>query len=277
MSGFVKKSVTDSINDYAKATTGTPTLDKIMPISYGSINAIFESENSFIHNTILQIFISKCIFSKTPIFAISKNPKTLISFQVVTHPNEENDKIKDLLIAWRYQTLGNKNDYSPFNLRENIPLDQNTIIDDFEKLLEILKTKEKCCFAIFSLFSPLFSQFGEIKNDIHNILFTLKQLAKQKKHCIFLSIPKYLINDNISNYFDNIMEISSKLCLTHETSKYNTFVDFLKLNGIRSLRVNNLESYKYGLILKARKIIIERIDIPPDESTPQHNSCNPGF
>lgn len=273
MSGFIKKQTLLSQDSFNSISTGIPTLDTIIQLQEGSLTCIYENENSFIHNTILQIFISQSLLLKMPVHAISMDPKTLKHFETASSNLKENENIKNLLIAWRYQSLGTKHILSMFNLREKKSLGEDTIVKTLDDLMEALATKSKCNFAIFSLFSPLFENFTDSAH-IHNVLFEIRKYCKLNKHCIFLSIPRFFINQHTSQYFDNVFSVDPIFTLPHESANYNSILTILKLNSIARLRVNTLNSLKYGLILRSRKIIVEKIDIPPDESV---GSCNNAF
>lgn len=272
MSGFIKKNSNEHQDAFEVISSGIPTLDELIQLRNGSLTCIYEDENSFIHNTMLQIFISQSILLKSQIHAISMDPQYLRSFEIAYSNLKENEAIKNLVIAWRYQTLGPKKECSLFNLRESIPLNESIIVRDLEELVEIMKTTEKHSFAIFSLFSPLFESFDNL-SLIHKWLFEIRKYSKLKRHCIFLSIPRFFIKDEIAQYFDNILSLNSIFALPHEKSIYNSILEITKMNTIGSLRVNTLDGIKYGLILKNRKIVIEKIDIPPEEDGPAADGC----
>lgn len=273
MSGFIRKSIIKN----ELLTSGIPSLDKIIRFERKLVNCIFEDENSFIHNTFLQIFISSNL---NQTFVFSNEQKNFIFFD----RSEDTDKYANdnLSIAWRYKNLENQRS-TQFNLdlmKKNVL--QDNIFDDFEQFLDLLKLTKNGNFVIFSFLSPLFLQklggsFDAKYSIIQNMLFDIRKYAKLNNNFVYISCPVFLNDSLPMNYFDNVISIKSILNLPHENSIYNCFIEILKSNDFGMLKVNDLESIKYGLILKSKKVLIENIDIPPDESAPKHASCSKTF
>lgn len=253
MSGFIKKSTYFS----KCASTGIPSLDSILKLDEGSLTCIQEDENSFFHKTLLQMFISE---NSEETYVFSKESKNFVKFN-----QNKSDKIlpnfnNQMSIAWRYSNLTLKDTQFKYDLMDKTNLENNTFIN-LDELINMMKTKNRCCFAIFSLLSPLAQGI--------NVLPELRRIAKNNNHVVLLSAPVFLIKENVTNFFDNIIQLHSILNLPHEKSLYNCLIEIIKLNRIKKLRVNELESVKYGVILKSKKILIEKIEIPPEEGQPE--------
>ncbi|KAM0680547.1 hypothetical protein GINT2_001235 [Glugoides intestinalis] len=273
MCGFIKyKNNADIIS------TGIPTLDSILTLNKGTLTCIYEDETSFIHNTLLQTFISTCSESNSPYFVLSAEEKLLTKFRAREDSSEE--VLKNLQIAWRYKDLKGTSEIAEQKFKwslissEEVP--KEVILKDLDSLLELLTTKKDTQMVIFSLFAPLYGFFSSDK--IFKILFQIKKYARINQHTILLSLPKFLIPQETSIFFDNILQISSNLLLPHEDSIYNSFLNILRLTTAGALRVNCLESTKYGIVLRAKCIKVESIDIPPDgNNTESTSNCSQSF
>lgn len=270
MAGFVKRS--PSLQKMI--SSGIPTLDTMVHLAPGTISCIFEDENSFIHNTLLQIFVSSTLCTDRKIHVLARERKNLVSFR--RHEGDPRSREDNLTIAWRYKGAASREPEFQFNLMEREELSSETCIGSIRALLELMRTTRNANFAVFSLFSPLLSNSPSGASEKHSkalALFEMRKYCRLNNHCMLLSIPEFFVEEEVSQYFDNILRIRSMLTLLHEKSNYHCLVEIQKLMTIGCLRINELESYKYGLILRPRRLAIERIDIPPEET----ESCGQSF
>lgn len=262
-------------------SSGIKTLDNLIDIVPGAIICIYEDKFSSIHNTLLQIFISSCFNENKKFCILATEDKLLKRFNKIKSqklPEVNNDS---LVIAWRYKGLDTSNEHFYWDLLNKLDLEENYQLRNLENLLEKLKTSVNCCFAIFSIFSPLYDQFTNQNMNqsqyIHQIFYEIRKYTKLNNHTVIMSLPNFLYNSNFTLYFDTILQIVNNLSLPQETPLYNCFIEILKLSKPGSLRVNFLESYKYGLVLKSKKIEIEKIDIKPEETVPKTTGCASNF
>jgi hypothetical protein len=274
MSGFIKKTV------HSKAcslTSGIPTLDKIIKFETKTLTCICEDENSHIHNTLLQVFISQ---NKDKTFVFSSESKNFVMFNQSLIKDSETEKLKNMSIAWRYQNLTCQRslDFN-LNLMDKINIEPDKCFSNFLEFVDLIKTTKNSNFVIFSIFSPLFTENLKLnkENSIDSLLFEIKKYAKINNHFIYLSFPNFFFISKAFNYFDNIFSVKSILTLPHEKSNYNCLIEIIKSNTFGNLKINELESEKYGLILKSKNIIIEKIDIPPDETVQNNDGCSKSF
>lgn len=296
MAGFVKRLPMDQPSRPYTVSTGIPTLDRIAHLVPGSISCVFEDEDSLIHNTILQIFVSSSLSTDRRTHVLAKEVKNLVSFKKAKADLETEEPLKNLQIAWRYQSVAAKEPQFEFDLMEREELGDEVRVDSIETLLDLMRTTRNANFAVFSLFSPLLrsrslfpsshalcraaaeqSPAHKEYSTTASILFEMRQYCRLNHHCVLLSIPKFFVEEEISHYLDNIFEIRSMLTLPHEKSNYHCLVEFQKLTNIGSLRVNELESYRYGLVLRSKKLAIEQIDIPPEDTEPGTSLCGQSF
>lgn len=263
MAGFVKR----SSSPRTTVPSGIPTLDRIVQLAPGSISCIFEDEDSFVHNTLLQVFASSMLHAGRKIYALSSEKKNLVSFRRLEESS--GDREDDLVIAWRYKSMARNEPEFQLNLMEKEGLGEDAHVGSVKELLGLMATTTNGNFVVFSLFSPLLpgvpsSACKKYTRDL--VLFEMRKHCKLNSHCMLLSVPKFFVEEEISQYFDNILAIRSMLTLQHEKSSYHCLVEMQKLASIGCLRINKLESYKYGLVLRPRKLAIERIDVPPEEA-----------
>lgn len=270
MSGFIKHKKTEI--GQQSFSCGIASLDKILQMTNGSVSCIYEDRDSVIHNGFLQTFVSSCIQQNQQYFAVASEEKVLIRFGEIennTDPGSEN-----LTIAWRYKNLTLKDSRFKWNMLSKIPLASDVTMNTIDQLLDALRSKKKQKIAIFSLFGPLFGDFTE--EVVFKLLYEIRKLARMNHHTIFMSIPQFLLKENTSVFFDNIIAIHSNLTRPHETPLYHSFIELIKTATVGSLRMNELESGRYGIVLKSKKLDVEPIDVPPD-ATLSSGSCTPSF
>ncbi len=263
MSGFCR-TIKTNIMPSNKISSGIISLDMLISLEPGTITAIYEDENSFFHQTILQIFASQTLFSnlKSSVRILGKEKKILTYFkkQKNLDNNENMDKI---IIAWRYSHLKRKSNVFDWDLSLKSPIPPENLIYDFDELLELMKLNKDMIFIIFSIFSPLYE-----KLDITRFLFIIKKYCKLNRHIVFLSIPRFLLSEKTlpQLFFDNIFSINVDLKILLEERMYPYILTIRKVSCFGKLHENNLNSYKYGVKVSSKKIIIEEIEIPPDDT-----------
>lgn len=267
MCGFIQYK--KPANQIEKLSTGIPSLDSLIEICPGTVNCIYEDENTFIHNTLLQVFISWCEDRSKEYRILATEKKVLRRFNRYEQTPQEEKNAADIKIAWRYRIQSSvKQDMadgsSRWDMLNKVDIPDDHILDDIESLLDCLKSQKCMYFVVFSLFAPLYGSFTP--DRIFKILYEIRKYTKLNRHTVFLSIPRFLIKCDPSVFPDNILQLYSDLLLPNETSLYNSYLEILKFFNGESLRVNSLESYRYGIVLKARGIKVERIDIPPEET-----------
>lgn len=271
MSGFSRAS-RGATPGMAELSTGIPSLDIIFKPDAGTITAFYEDENSMIHDTILQAFLSHSVSAKLEkTFACSEDPSKLIYFERKTSPSTPEDSNLRAVIAWRYSSLNIGNDVPNWNLSKKNPLSQSNIVS-LKNLKELLKANSSCMIVLFSLFSPLhaFERSGDLK--MH--LFELRKLARKLNHTIFISIPTFLHEFDPLPFLDNVFTITTQPRMVWEESRYACLLEIKKITTVGRLRVNSLDSLKYGLKLSSKGIFIESIDIPPEESMEVPGPCS---
>lgn len=249
--------------------TGIPSLDSFIKIIPGTITAFYEDENSYLHNTFLQVFISEAKYrNNRKLHVLSAESKNLFYFDVQKEDSVETTDTK-LIIAWRYKNLSTGNDKFNFNLSKKVLLETQDIIKNLETFLRILKESKECSFVIFSLFSPLFfTQQNTINNlkdnsDILKFLYEIRKYTKINRHTVYLSIPVFLNEFDPSLYFDNIIYVVSILALPSEKAHYSCILELKKFLRLGTI---DIESYKYGVKVSSKKVLVERIDIPPEDN-----------
>jgi len=270
MSGFVKfnKAETPSHG----FSTGIPSLDKLVSTTDGSVNCIYEDPNAFIHNTLLQTFISSCAAQNLQYCVLGCEEKVLVRFQKLVDGTDTGRG--NLTIAWRYKELTQKTPIFKWNMLVKLPLAEDVVLKTLDELIGILKSKKGLKVCIFSLFGPLLGQFSA--HEIFGMLYEIRKWTKVNQHVLFISVPQFLLPEATSVFFDSILKIHSNLIHPHETSLYISFIEVIKSGTVGALRVNELESVKYGISLRSKGIEIERIDIPPEDGL-QPDGCAPTF
>lgn len=271
MSGFIKTNKDGSLFSET-VSSGIKSLDSLIEIVPGSVTCFYEDKFSSIHNTLLQVFISSCSNAKKEFFILAKEEKFKVKFNKYDKPVVDSPVADSLVIAWRYKNLDLSTPQFSWDLLNKIEIDEKSCLNDLQALITKLKCNKPGFFAIFSIFSPLYE-----KESINQVLYDIKKYARLNNHTVVMSFPNFLFNSNYTPYFDTILSIVNNLSLPQETTLYNSFIETLKISKPGSLLINNLESFKYGLILKSKKIQIERIDVQPEEVVPRGSSCGVEF
>lgn len=281
-SGFVRTNkIISKPQEHTTISTGIPSLDGIVELSHGSVTAIYEDEYTFAHNYFLQTFVSETIYKNpSSLLALSKEKKNMIYFNHAPSYNESAGNYSEdakLLIAWKYKELNFKELKFQWNLLDKKEIPNEYAVADIEDLINKMKVKKACRIVIFSIFSPLY--FSSQKKPVNSItddnmkieyiqrcLFEIRKYAKINDHIVYMSFPAFFFNSNFSLFFDNIFQLESLMAMQVEKFYYNCLIEFKKISKTGSLLVNELESSKFGIKMKSKKIQVERIDIPPEEN-----------
>lgn len=270
MSGFIKYKAPDVASQCF--TSGIPSLDKLVAMTEGSFSCIYEDPNALIHNTLLQTFVSSCEAQNQPYYVLGCEEKVLVRFQEQVDSTDEESR--NLTIAWRYKELTQRTFKFKWNMLSKLPLAENTVLKTLDELLDTLRTKKRLKAVVFSLFGSLFGHFST--TEIFNILYEIRKWTRMNHHVLLVSVPQFLLAESTLVFFDNILKIHSNLIHPHEVSLYISFLEVIKSGSVGALRVNGLESAKYGIALRSKRIDIERIDIPPEDAV-HPGGCTPSF
>ena len=240
----------------------------------------------------------KCFFYNSSNSNIAKNlPYKSTQVESILNAKRVNDT-KEMKIAWRYENIQYSNllddilkstDYI-FDLSRELQdiylTDKNkgtliekiiqsesdntldeinlNIIKDYQDYASGLSEEEvkHCRFVIPNLF-----QNDDVK-DISKLkvnLNILKNLARSVNGIIYISINKEFMESkvyNIIEYFsDYVFEIKSFIIDPQRLEDYDGLFYIRKLPRICTLKLRDLETDTYGLIVEKRKIVIEKIDI----------------
>ncbi|KAI5168307.1 elongator complex protein 4 [Pancytospora epiphaga] len=278
MVGFTKcneRSTDESFSTFF--STGIPTLDSLVKIQGGSITAIYEDENSTLHNMILQIFTSEALWKKrTKTYAFGMEAKHLYYYARRSQNTQEDCEHHKFTIAWRYNRVSGPKEEFDWNLFSKLELEQENIIKSIAELINLLKMEKGCLIVIYSIFAPLFQKLTQTK--MIELLFSIRKYTKQNNHVIVLSIPAFLINTNLSPFFDNILELTAILLLPNEKSKSHAILTLRKTALRGALEIRNWAGIKYSIEVSSKSFAIQGIDIPPDDDVLSRNTgCSQQF
>lgn len=278
MSGFTKSVQNRAVSkSEMEMAIGIPTLDSLAKIAPGAVTAVYEDESSFIHNMMLQIFMSQSLNQKSrKTYVLSSERKHLFYFDRQKH-QQESDSNGDpkLMIAWRYLDLNPRKMSFAWNLSSRIPIDPENVVNSLGEMLQILKSEKNCNIALFSMFSPLFEKME--RSAALKLLFDIRKYSKMNEHVVLASIPTFLIDFDPAPFLDNILSLSSLLAMPHEKFRYSCILELVKLTSIGHLEVKELNSLKYGVRISPKQFLVEQIDIPPEENTASPLQCGSSF
>lgn len=290
MSGFVRVSRSELQADKNEPITGIPTFDQLFKPDQGTITAFYEDANSTVHETILQVVLSQSYSNKNRnTFACALDTSKLNTFEPISNKSEsisnKSESISDQnqpaniinqpMIAWRYKQLKNHDTEFNWDLCTKQQIKSESIIK-LDELIPKLKSEKECNFICFSLFSPLFT-FNDCKS-LQIKLIKIRKYARLGRHRLFISIPGFLHDESFIPFLDNVVQIRTELTLPWEYSRYACILEIIKLTTVGRLRVNNLESLKYGMRISTKGIYVETVDVPPEESpNNSNNGCSPSF
>lgn len=245
-----------------KIQTGIPLIDQVLgKLSPGSMILIKEDEFSYIHNILLNTFISEGRRSKEKNILVAAENKSNVNFYEVNTQNEVENDLKKMFIAWRYSNLKLESPDYKFSLSSKIEYNEKLLTDT--SVMETISRLKSHRISLFSLYAPSY-QSESIEKDLHR----LRRIVRQNEHICMASIPTFLHpNIHFESFFDVVLRLDSNL-LTGVLPNYRATIEFEKFASYGTLRCLDLESYKFGIKFKKDRLVIESIDIPPDEREP---------
>lgn len=255
MSSFIRNAATK------KRKTGITVLDKfINTLEPGTIVLIKEDEYSFIHNYLLNIFLSEGVCeNESRILAVSINGPVEI-YQV---DNEKvcDEQLSKMYIAWRYNNLRPDKSDCKFLLTDKLDYRHDLMAKNditVDNIIERLNSCSNYRVALFSLFSPSYKV-----NNIYQALYNIRKAVRLHGHVCMISIPTFFYDKVIfDQYFDIVMSLDSNF-FTNLLPNYKAIIHFEKITFLNKIRENNTDTYKFGIKFYKNKLVIEKIDIPP--------------
>lgn len=253
-------------------STGIEGLDSVLGecLTRGTSILLLEDENSQIHSTVLQVFLSEGAGNGERMVAVTKEEKDVEVYGPGV-PTEFGSGEK-MVIAWRYSELSLRRQKSKFSLAKKTRFEGTVLSGDgatLESVLEIARREKELRIAVFSLLSPAWECSGHGEKEIMRFLFELRKAARINGHVCMVSIPGFFTpGANYGLYFDVVARIESNL-FTGLCPNYNVLLGLEKIGGHGCLRVNSLSSLRYGVKVRKEGICVEKIDVPPEESRPR--------
>lgn len=262
-----------------KRSTGIPDLDKIVGggLRLGEMSLILEDENSHIHTVLLKTFLTEGIFQNEKVLGISKETDSIEQYKINT-VEDSKDNHEKMVIAWRYSNLTSTDFKFRYDLSSRAEFTGMQLTGDqatFEEIIQILQREKGLRVAIFSLLSPLWRDENLTQLRVITFLHKLRKYVKLNEHICLVSIPAFLFSGMFFNlYFDKVFEIDSHL-FSGFCPNYKGIIELVKSSNYRNFRVNELSSAKFGVKIKKNRIVIESIDIPPEDVKPASTGCAP--
>jgi hypothetical protein len=165
-----------------------------------------------------------------------------------------NDKNKGMLIDKQIQSEGN-------NILEEINMN---IIKDYQDYASGLSEDEvkHCRIVIPNLFqNDTIDDMSKLKVNLN----VLKNLARSINGIVYITLNKEFMKTKVYNtieYFsDYAFELKSFIIDPQRLEDYDGLFYVRKLPRICTLKLRDLETDTYGLIVEKRKVVIEKIDI----------------
>lgn len=259
-----------------KLSTGISGLDAILGECFtrGTSILLLEDENSRVHSTILKVFLSEGINNQESTMAVMKEGGDVEVYGTGSSMEQEDEG--KMVIAWRYSKISLGRPTFKFNLSkkkrfEGILLSGRKAT--LESILDMAREERELRIAVFSLGSPAWRLSGYGEREIMRFLFELRRLSRINGHIYMVSVPGFMMPDaNFSLYFDTVAEFDSNI-FSCFCPNYNGVLELKKIGGHGCLRINSLESLKYGVKIKKENICVEKIDMPPEDVKPPGNSC----
>ncbi|KAG5859892.1 hypothetical protein KMI_04g07000 [Encephalitozoon hellem] len=259
-----------------RLSTGIYGLDAILGecLTRGTSILLLEDENSRVHSTILKVFLSEGIDGQENTMAVMKESGDVEVYGTGSSTEQENEG--RMVIAWRYSKLSLGKPVFKFNLSRKKRFEGILLSGEkatLESILSIAREEKELRMAVFSLGSPVWKLSGCGEKEIMAFLFELRRLARANGHICMVSIPGFMMpGTNLSLYFDIVAEFDSNI-FSRFCPNYNGVLEFKKIGGHGCLRVNTLESLKYGVKIKKGDVCVEKIDMPPEDVKPPGGSC----
>lgn len=267
MSSFIRS------NSVSKLRSGFY-LDNFLPSLDNSLILIKEDEYSYIHEYLLNTFLSEGVHNKeSNILAVSKDKIEI--YDQVSNLNTQGGKLNDqgskMYIAWRYSSISSSlNSSYKYSLSNKIEYKNDLIKEVFvDNLIEKLRSTEGFRVSICSLFSPSCS-----KVNIERSLYDLKKVVRENKHTCMVSVPTYLYEDiNFNQYFDSVMSLDSNI-FNNYLPNYKAVIYFEKIGLFKKIRENETDTFKFGIKFCKDRLVIEKIDIPPEDIDGEKKGCS---
>ncbi|AFN82845.1 hypothetical protein EROM_040770 [Encephalitozoon romaleae SJ-2008] len=259
-----------------KLSTGISGLDAILGECFtrGTSILLLEDENSRIHSTILKVFLSEGIYNQESTLAVVKEGGDVEVYDTGSSMEQENED--RMVIAWRYSKLSLGRPAFKFNLSKKKRFDGILLSGKkatLESILDIAREERELRIAVFSLGSPAWRLSGYEEKKMMRFLFELRRLSRINNHIYMVSAPGFMMPDaNFSLYFDTVAEFDSNI-FSRFCPNYNGVLEFKKIGGYGCLRINSLESLKYGVKIRKESICVEKVAMPPEDVKPPGNSC----
>lgn len=217
-----------------------------------------EDEYSHSHITLAKTFIAKNMFQNPKV--LSLDHKT-ISIPTLTK-NLHIPTCDSMKIAWRYQNLTLEKEENKFDFQNKILLGQQNHLQVIgpENVMEMIQANDKnTLFVIFSLFSPIW----DVK-DIERYLYELKRVVKENNHILLVTVPTFMHKNQFCLYFDVVIKFKS-LVFDDSVKNYDGLLEIRKNYGVDFPRENNYDANLFGYREGRYGLLIESIDIPPEE------------
>lgn len=228
---------------------------------------IKEDEFSYIHQHLLNIWISEGVYNKeNKILIVNKdNNFENKKFEIYKHTNSSDleSKVSKMYIAWRYADTKLNNKNCKFSLIDKLDYKEDVLVGNevtIESMFNYLKEDDSCRLAIYSLFSPSYDITNMEKN-----LYNLKKIIRQQKHVCFMSIPTFFYDNIIfDQFFDIVMSLDSNIFNSILTN-YKAVLHIEKISMYKDVHENQNDTFKFGIKFDKDKLVLEKIDIPPDD------------
>ncbi|WUR03355.1 elongator complex protein 4 [Vairimorpha necatrix] len=264
MSSFIRN------QNLKKRKTGIPIFDTfINTLDNGIFILIKEDEYSYMHNFLLNIFMSE---------GVHENEKNLLTVNKDGLPEiydridnlECTEQLSKMYIAWRYKDLRRKNEECEYSLTNYLEAKHERLLKKDTTLSNIiskLKNTKNFRISLYSLFSPSYDCENIEKN-----LYEIRKFIRENNHICMVSIPTFFYpNINFNQFFDVVLSLDSNI-FTGYLPNYKAILHFEKISLVNKIRENQIDTFKYGIKFSKNRIIIEKIDIPPEDIA-ESNGC----
>ncbi|TBU12857.1 subunit of RNA polymerase II elongator protein [Hamiltosporidium tvaerminnensis] len=255
---------------------GIPSLDNLINgnIQEGSLILIKEDKDSKLHLFIQNIFIAECISNEYEVSIFSRDVEFPCIPDKITENELINEKEEKMVFAWRYNHLNppitkmkydltkkmNLNDKKKFKIFYDTKLLTSTILENIKNV------NRNSVISIYSFLSPLWFHFDKISDEeIYKFLFSLRKTIKETKSVCLVSIPSFFKeNIHFNLYFDIIFNLKSFL-FTNICPNYSCILNIEKMVPPFGLKENDLDSLKYGILIKRNNMVVEKVVLPPED------------
>ncbi|KAF7684188.1 Elongator complex protein 4 [Astathelohania contejeani] len=241
-----------SHNKNDKIQIGIPFLDNILGIKKGSMILIEEDKYSNYHTIIQKTFISSGLINNETVIAITKEN---CEIEIPDLKIRKETKREPMSIAWRYSKCESEhNEIFDMSRKMDLRNKKYCLIDKLD--LSTIRNSNPDRIAIFSYLSPLWTENED--------LWELKKMVRKSEAVCVVSIPRFLHDDlhHINTYFDVIINFNSYDFQFYPN--YNGILEIKKIITLNDMRVNTLNTMKYGFKLYKYGFKIESIELLED-------------